>query len=498
MDPRFAYSELLKHLEHLDHLKSAASLLQWDELVNLPPKSSTLRANQNAAMSAVIHEAATSEDLRQILDAMQEGDAGWTAQEQAVIREARRDFDQSYRLPKEFVQRRTKAHSDAYHAWVQARKDDDFKAFLPHLRTNIQLAREQAGLLEASKPYDFWLDQFDPGMDLATVEALFQPLQQALAELITTIENSPVKPSTGFLKGFPVDQQDAFLRIVVKQIGFDFERGRIDTTVHPFCSGHTLDTRMTTRFDADNPLDSVSSAIHETGHALYQQGLPQDFPGTALAQDIGMAFHESQSRIWENQVGRSRAFWDHFEPVYREHFPEQLKDVSSEDLYLAINRVAITPIRVDADEVTYNLHIILRFELEKALISGDLDPADLPGAWNETSARILRYTPKSDREGCLQDVHWSGGMFGYFPSYTLGNLIGAQLWERITAEIPDLEDQFRRGDFLPLLSWLRTQVHARGRLHYTRDALRSITGAELSYEPLVKYLRGRYLPLYHS
>ena len=253
---------------------------------------------------------------------------------------------------------------------------------------------------------------------------------------------------------------------------------------------------MTTRFHVDNPLDSLSSSMHETGHALYEQGLPDEFAGTALGDAVGMAVHESQSRLWENQVGRSRAFWKFWEPKYREAFPAQLKDVSSETLYRAINKVGLTPIRVDADEVTYNLHIMIRFELERRLFDGSVTTKDIPDAWNEASTRILGYTPRNDAEGCMQDVHWSEGMFGYFPSYCLGNIVAAQLWYTIRDRIPDLDQQFATGNYRPLLDWLRKNIHSRGRRVFTLDFTKAVTGKELSTNDLVRYLKERYLPLY--
>jgi carboxypeptidase Taq len=313
---------------------------------------------------------------------------------------------------------------------------------------------------------------------------------------VQAITSSPRQPDTSFLRGFPVADQEAFLREVVAALGFDRARGRIDVAVHPFCGGHPDDCRITTRYKVDDPLDSLSGAMHETGHALYEQGLPAVWRDTPLGHAAGMAAHESQSRLWENQVGRSRAFWQYWEPRYRARFPQQLRDVDSEALYRALNRVALTPIRVDADEVTYNLHIMLRFELERRLFSGDLAPADLPAAWNSLSAEILGFTPPSNRVGCLQDVHWSGGAFGYFPSYCLGNLFAAQLWYAVRDALPDLDKHIAAGDNAPLLAWLRANIHCHGRRYTSRELVRVVTGAELSPAPLVRYLRERYLPLY--
>ncbi len=283
---------------------------------------------------------------------------------------------------------------------------------------------------------------------------------------------------------------------VTERLGFDYRRGRIDVSLHPFCSGSGADIRMTTRFDEDNPLDSLFSSIHETGHGLYEQGLPQEHHATALGQAAGMGVHESQSRLWENQVARSRAFWKFFEPRFREKFPAQTRAIPSEELYLAINAVQPTLIRVEADEVTYNLHIVLRFELEKKLFSGELAVRDLPEAWRTAARDLLGLEPAADREGVLQDVHWSGGAFGYFPSYCLGNMLAAQLWFAAQRALPGLEADFARGDFSGLLGWLRTNVHAQGKRHDLLELARRVTGGELSPRFLVQYLRERYGALY--
>jgi carboxypeptidase Taq len=316
--------------------------------------------------------------------------------------------------------------------------------------------------------------------------------------LVRTITASPVKARGDLLRGFPVKEQEAFLRSVTKQIGFDYSRGRLDVSLHPFCSGTGADIRMTTRFHPDNPLDSLFSSIHETGHGLYEQGLPLEQHHTALGQSVGMGVHESQSRLWENQVARSRGFWSFFEPKLREAFPEQLRAVTSDDLYLAINAVEPTLIRVDADEVTYNLHIVLRFEIEKKLFAGELSVDDLPAAWNRSCEELLGLRPQSDREGVLQDVHWSDGAFGYFPSYCIGNMMAAQLWYRCLALRPDLESDFARGDFSWLLNWLRENIHAQGKRFDTLALVKKVTGEDLTPKYLIRYLKERYGPLYLS
>jgi len=491
-----AYPELIAHLRKLDRMSSIHALVSWDEQVNLPEKSTGLRSDQHAVLSTWLHQESTRKEIGDWLADLEKQADSLSPDEKAVIRTARRDYDRANRLPAEFIERRVRARSEGFHAWKSARASNRFGDFAPFLQKHLDLAREEADLLGAEDPYNYWIDQFDEGMSREVIRPLFDELQAGLAPVVDTITNSSVQPDPSIFRGFPVDRQNAFLLEVLHKIGFDFERGRLDIAVHPFCGGHPADIRMTTRYDADNPLDSWSSALHEAGHAMYEQGLEREMTGTALGSAVGMAFHESQSRLWENQVGRSREFWSHWEPRYRHHFEDQLKNVSSEELFLAINRVAVTPIRVDADEVTYNLHIILRFQLEEALFTGRLKVADLPEAWNEKSRELLGYDPRSNREGCLQDVHWSEGMFGYFPSYAIGNLLAAQLWYALREDLPDLDARIAAADYAPLLGWLREKVHAEGARHRTGELIKKITGEELSPRFLVRYLKERYLPLY--
>jgi carboxypeptidase Taq len=369
------------------------------------------------------------------------------------------------------------------------------------LEKNLDLARREAAYLgRGDAPYDYMLDEHDPGLTAAVVDRLFSELKRDLVPLVRDITRSPraeaARQAAAKLKGFPAEGQLAFLREVTERIGFDYQRGRIDVSLHPFCSGWGSDVRMTTRYREDQPLDALFGSIHETGHGLYEQGLPAAHLGTALGIHAGMAMHESQSRLWENQVARSRAFWRCFEPRFRELFPAQTAGVNADELHLAINAVEPTLIRVEADEVTYNLHIVLRFELEKRLFSGELAVRDLPAAWRSAARELLGLEPTNDREGVLQDVHWSGGGFGYFPSYCLGNMIAAQLWARVQTLRPDVEEDFARGDFTWLLGWLREHLHTPGRRYPALELVRRVTGEDLSPRHLVAYLRKRYGGLY--
>jgi len=498
MSTESTYRELVSDLIRIDRLSSIFGLLGWDEQVNLPIASASRRAEELAVLSEVIHRESTCGKIGSRLDELEQNADQLEFPERAVVREARRQYDRATKIPAEFVARKTTLASESFHAWVNARENSDFSVSRPHLNTQLQLAREEAGYLGFSgeAAYDYHIDQHAPGLSAAVIEPLFSRLNTATVSLLQQILQSTGKADTSIFKGFPEDTQESFLRAVTGSIGFDYTRGRIDRAVHPFCSGNGADTRMTTRFNVDNPLDSLFSSIHETGHGLYEQGLPMEHHGTSLGTAAGMAVHESQSRLWENQVGRSRPFWEYWEERLRTAFPEQLKQVSSHKLYLAINAVRPNLIRVDADEVTYNLHIIIRFDLERRMFSGDLNVGDLPGAWNEAVRERLGITPETDAEGCLQDVHWSGGAFGYFPSYSLGNMIAAQLWYTLRDDLPGLDDDFRIGKYDRLLAWLRDKVHLQGRQFNALELTRRVTGSELSPDPLIRYLKERYLPLY--
>ncbi len=498
-DPVF--SELIARLKRVQALGSVGELLGWDEQVNLPPGGAEQRAAQHAALAEAHHDAASAGRIGELLAELEGGADALTADEKVVVAHARKDYDRATKLPADFVREKAAQGSRGYHAWARAKASDDFAGYAPVLEKNLELAKREAGYLGwGGREYDYMLDKHDPGLTAAAVERLFGELKRELVPLVREIAGSAAaeraRAAAGKLRGFPVEAQRTFLREVTEKIGFDYARGRIDVSLHPFCSGTGSDVRMTTRFKEDEPLDSLFSSIHETGHGLYEQGLPAAQLGTALGIHAGMAVHESQSRLWENQVARSRGFWRAFEPRFRALFPAQTAGLTAEELYLAVNAVEPTLIRVDADEVTYNLHIILRFELEKKLFTGELAVRDLPAAWRAASREIVGLEPANDRTGVLQDVHWSDGAFGYFPSYCLGNMLAAQLWYRALALRPGLEEEFARGDFTGLLGWLRTEIHAQGRRFDALELARRVTGEALSPRALVRYLRERYGGLY--
>lgn len=496
-----AMTELRGLVQRAHALGTVGELLGWDEQVNLPPGAAEQRAAQHAVLAEAHHAAASAPRIGELLRELEQRKDRLSSDQGAIVADARRDYDRTTRLPAEFVREKAAQGSRGYHAWARAKAADDFGNYAPVLEKNIELARREAAYLGfGHAPYDYLLDRHDPGLNAAAVDRLFGELKRDLVPLVRRITGSPAagraRAAAARLRGFPSEAQRTFLREVTARLGFDYSRGRIDVSLHPFCSGTGSDVRMTTRYQEDQPLDALFSSIHETGHGLYEQGLPAADLGTALGLHAGMAMHESQSRLWENQVARSRGFWRFFEPRWRELFGAQMHGVSSEELYFAINAVEPTLIRVDADEVTYNLHIVLRFELEKKLFAGELAVRALPAAWRAASRALIGLEPSNDREGVLQDVHWSDGAFGYFPSYCLGNMIAAQLWSHVRLQRPAWEEDFARGDFAWLLGWLRENIHAQGRRHSALELVRRVTGEELSPRHLVRYLDERYGQLY--
>ncbi len=494
-------AELTARLRRLHVLGSVSGLLGWDEQVNLPSAAAEARGAQMALLAELAHAESVAPRLGELLvlaeSCLARGELD--AEAAVVVRAARRDYDRAVKLPAELVAEKARLSSEAYHAWASARAARDFATFAPYLEKHLEIARREAELLGyGGRPYDLAIDRHDPGLDTARVDALFARLRAGLVPLVRRIDAKGEAARAGGghaaeLKGFDVEAQRRVVREVTAALGFDFSRGRLDVSLHPFCEGSGDDVRLTTRFDSDEPLDALYSSIHEAGHGLYEQGLPRERAGTALGTAAGMAVHESQSRLWENQVARSRAFWRWLEPRFRAAFPRALEGVSGDQLHAAAN--AVRPggmIRVDADEVHYNLHILLRFELEKRLFDGSLAVAELPAAWDALAEELLGRRPEHAAEGVLQDVHWSGGAFGYFPSYTLGNMIAAQLWATAKARLPGLEEDFARGDFGRLLGWLRAEVHAHGRREDAFALTRRVTGAELGPEALLAYLDERY------
>lgn len=496
------YLTLVERLRELGVLRSAAALLGWDEQVNLPPKGGQQRANQMGLLAGMAHDRATDPALGELLDQLSDENAlgGAASVAAANVREARRNYDRSTRLPKRLVEELSRVTTLSQQAWVDARKRKSFGAFEPWLRQVVSLKQEEADALGSSSGvrYDALLDDYEPGATRDQLQQVFAPLRKELVQLVGAIRESGVQPDIALLtRSYPVEMQRVLGMEAAAAIGFDFAAGRLDVTAHPFCSGIAPgDCRLTTRYDEFHFSGSLFGTLHEAGHGLYEQGLNEEQYGLPCGEACSLGIHESQSRMWENLVGRSRAFWEYFYPRAQSLFPASLGDVPLDSFHAAINDVRPSWIRVEADEVTYNLHIMLRFELEQALIGGDLLSTDVPAAWNEKFLAYFDMTPPDDALGCLQDVHWSAGLLGYFPTYSLGNMVASQLFEQAAVDLGDLGTMFRRGEFHPLLEWLRTRIHIHGKRYSPGSLVEQVTGQPLSSAALLRHLRGRFGEVY--
>ncbi|MBI4606275.1 MAG: carboxypeptidase M32 [Planctomycetes bacterium] len=499
--PEEMYTELVRWARDQTLLASCSELLSWDEETYMPRGGVAHRGNQLALIAGLLHERITSPRIGDLLAGLEASDlVRDPASPEAVnVRQIRRLYDRKTKVPRDLLQEIVRTTAFAQQEWGAAYHDADFARFRPWLEKLVTLRRKEAQCHAAGRPlYDALLDIYEAGACSADVTALFGALRPEVASLANEISAARRKPKAGiFRRDFPVDRQRVFGEAVATEVGFDFKRGRIDTTIHPFVASiGPGDCRIATRYAADNFGMGFFAILHEVGHALYEQGLDPEQYGTPMGEPASLGVHESQSRLWENTVGRSLAFWRHFFPLAREVFHETLHDVSLEDFHFAANAVAPGHNRSQADEVTYNLHVLVRFELESAMIAGDLAPADLPGAWNEACARCLGIVPPDDREGCLQDGHWGSGMFGYFPTYTLGNIYAAQLFAKASEEVGDLDGAFTRGEFAGLVEWLRDKVHRHGQRYRAGELIERATGAPPSHRPLIEQLRRKYGELY--
>ncbi len=492
--------DLLKRsLLEIDDLRSAGAVLAWDQTTYMPAGGSASRARQRATLSRFAHQKATAAELGCLLDALEASGEDLSEPEASLVRVARRDFEKANKIPASFVERASAHRAQSYAAWVQAREEDDFAATAPYLRTSIDLSREYA---EFFAPFahicDPLIDDTDEGMTVAEVRQIFSELRPALLDLTRDIGNRP-QVSHACLKGaFGEDQQLALALFAVEKIGYDLARGRLDKTVHPFCTRFSSgDVRITTRTRKDEFCEAFFSTLHEAGHALYEQGVSEDFDGSPLGRGASAGLHESQARLWENNVGRSYPFWEYWYPVLQETFPANYADVSLQEFYAAINRVERSLIRTDADEVTYNLHIMMRFDLENEMLEGRLDVQDLPEAWRARMREDLGVEPETDREGCLQDVHWYAGLIGgAFQGYTIGNILAAQIYATALQMHPDIPHQLQRGDTSQLLNWLRREVYQHGRRYRPDELILRATGRPLHVAPYLEYLRGKFGALY--
>lgn len=486
-------NELKAKLLTIARLGSAVALLGWDEEVNLPKKAHAYRGEVKAQLASELHEKITDKSFIQLVRDLNEGEifASLDANDQVIVREVLRDVERAQKIPAELVRESAELTSQAFGAWAEARKKSDFSIFQPYLEKVVELNQREAEYLGYKEsPYDALLDGFEPGLTARKVEDLFQPLATELAVLIKKAAGKPVPTLPGATYDLAV--QKKLNEAIAQTLGYDFGAGRLDISPHPFTIDfHTTDVRITTRYNEKDFWEALGSTIHETGHALYQQGLSVEGFGTPLGEPVSLGVHESQSRIWENFVGKSRSFVEYLHPLLVEYFGNQAIQYTPDELHAWLNRVQPNLIRVESDEVTYNMHILLRFEIEKGLVEGSVKVEDIPSLWQQKVKDYLGIEVSNDAVGALQDVHWSHGTLGYFPTYTLGNIYSAQLYDSISKTIPDLTSQFEKGNFKPFLTWLRKEIHQYGRIYQPEELIEHATGEPVSSEYLLNHLKAK-------
>jgi carboxypeptidase Taq len=498
-----SYADLLSHLRHAATVDSVRALLSWDQESLMPVKASDLRADQLSWLARQAHEMKTDPALGDLIGAC-EADSAVTSDpdEAANLREIRRDYDKATKLPADLVAEFTEASSKSMTVWREARQKNDFAMFKPWLTKMIDLCRRKAecwGAPDGGELYDALIDEFEPDARAAEIDAIFTPLRNELSSLIAHVQETGHTPDRRLREvDLPVHAQEAFNRKMAVAVGFDEEAGRLDTSTHPFSEPiGPGDTRMTTRYSRTSFLEALLATLHETGHSNYEQGLPKGTRfGQPLGESVSLGIHESQSRLLENQVGRGMPFWRWAIEQAREHFGAPMARYSAEDAFCACNGVTPSFIRVESDETTYPLHVMLRFDAERLIFKGELAVDDIPAWWNDRMKRDLGIDVTEHRLGCMQDVHWSMGIFGYFPTYVLGTLHSAQMWEVIQRDIPQVEERFEQGDFAPLTAWLRENVHSLGRRYKANELIERISGNPLSADAFMKYLKAKIQPLY--
>jgi len=502
--PSEAYADLLHRSRELALLQSCRAVLDWDQQTYMPKGGAAIRGEQAALIAKLAHAMATDPIVGERLAVVEGTDVVAEADSipAANVRELRHAYDRATKLPARLIEELALASTAAHEAWVHAKKNADFATFRPHLETILKLKREEAtavGIPKGGHVYDALLDEYEPGATAAELTVLFADLTAQLVPLVKAIGESSRKPDSTILhRDCPIDRQKWFAESAAAAIGFDFNGGRLDTAPHPFCTTFGPgDCRLTTRYNVKSFEGAFFGVLHEAGHGIYEQNLPAEHFGTPCGNYCSLGIHESQSRLWENLVGRGGPFWRHFFPRLKQAFPSTFDDVKPDAFLFAINEVRPSLIRTESDEATYNLHVAIRFELEKALLTGDLHVADLPAAWNEKYHHSLGVQPRNDAEGCLQDVHWSFGGFGYFPTYTLGNLYAAQLMDAAQKELSnELSSSFEAGDYSHLKNWLGVNIHCHGRRYRASELCRRATGTTLSSDCFLIHLREKFGPLY--
>lgn len=495
------YDTLLERVGEIHDLQKASQLLAWDRQVIMPKAGAAVRVQQMTTLDRLVHDLFTRDEMGELIERAAEECEGlpYESIESSLIRLLRRQYDDARKLPDEHVARVSETSGKAHGVWEEARENDDFASYQPWLEQIVELGQERAELFGYERErYDALLDKYERNAKTEDVRNLFSATRQALVPLLEAIRSTQVTVDDSFLyQSFPIPQQKEFARYIARAIGYEFDRGYLGTAVHPFAASFSRDdVRITGRWNPDYLSPSIFATLHEAGHAIYEQNTHPDLARTPLARGASAGIHESQSRMMENMVGRSLSFWNRHFPNLQSLFPQQLGNVDVGAFYLAINKVQPSLIRVEADELTYNLHIILRFEIEQALIDGDLSVSDLPEAWNEKMREMIGIVPRTDRDGVLQDVHWTWPSFGYFPTYALGNLYAAQFYAAATADSPTVSAELESGKNGALLQWLRTNVHEHGRKFTPDELVEQATGQRLDHRPFISYVTAKFAEIY--
>ena len=500
-ESRDFYQKLVIKLEERSRLEGVMGIMHWDQEVIMPSGATEARSKQMAALAGVLHEKSIDPEFGSLINKLNNFNIKeFTDVEQCNVNEAKRTFELETKIPKVLVQETAELSSRGHHIWAKARQENNFEGFLPTLERLIVLKKKWASYAFPDlDPYDANIDLYERGMRMERITPIFKQLKEKLIPLIKAIGNSSKVIDTKFLEGnFSVDKQKILGKIISNDIGFDFNMGRMDESVHPFCGGgHPTDVRITTRYRSDNFIESLYGVIHETGHGLYEQGRMLGFHDLPVSEPLTMAIHESQSLFWERMIAQSKIFCDRYVDKFSEIFPDNLNGVSSSKLYSAINNCHPSFIRVEADEVTYPMHIILRYEIEKGLFDGTIKVKNLPKVWNDKMEEYLGIIPTSDSLGVLQDVHWSGGAFGYFPSYTLGAMYACQFYEKMLRDFNDNSINIIDGDLVRIKNWLNKNIHQLGRLYTPDDLAMKVTGEPLNPEIFINYLENKYSEIYH-
>jgi carboxypeptidase Taq len=494
-------TDLRRLVAEVVDLAQVAALVGWDQETMMPPKGALFRATQQAALHGVIHERLTDHRIGDLLDGLEDPSVndGLSEVDRAMVRVIRRDYSRATKLPASLVKDLATITTQGLESWRRAREESRWELFAPDLKRIVDLKRQEAACIGyEDTAYDALLDEYEPGSTTAQLQALFGDLRRETVVLLDRVSQTGRQLDRSVLEQhYDPTRQLAFTEVVLARLGFDFEAGRQDRSTHPFTTSFgPTDVRVTTRVDENDLGPALYASIHEAGHGMYEQGLPLDLARTGLGDGASLGIHESQSRLWENFIGRGLPFWQFALPRLRESFPVPLEHATPEVMVAAANRVERTLIRVEADEVTYNLHIIIRFEIERRLIAGEIDVGDLPGLWNDLTVEYLGITPPDDRHGVLQDTHWAAGLFGYFPTYSLGNVYGAQLWAALRREIPDLDNRIAAGEFRVVLDWMRARIHRWGRMKLPAELIREATGESPNPKYLITYLNEKYGALY--